>query len=848
MKKILIVDGNSILNRAFYGVRPLTTKDGLHTNAVYGMLNILLKHLDALKPDVLAAAFDLREPTFRHTQYAEYKAGRKGMPDELAMQLPFAKDCLSAMGFHVLSLSGYEADDILGTLAVDAADAEMQAILLTGDRDALQLIGDRVTVLLAKNQDTVVFNREHFIETYGITPEEFVDVKALMGDSSDNIPGVPGIGEKTALKLISTYHSLEGLYEALERGEISGAVKTKLTAGADSAMLSRRLAKIDCNVPLAQKARELEELKPDRARLRELFIRMEFSQLMKRMHLSEEETEKGHDNTAMLTFEESILPADSLKSLPAGPLALHMQLAEEVCLYLSDGRKVWICKTPPSELLSAFLSDKDRFFIVHDAKAWYTELAKIGISPADAGFDTMLAAYVLNPTDSAYGLERLCMQYLGVDRREGEAWTSAAVYALYESMRQRISDTGMDFLFTKIEMPLARVLFQMESCGFRVDTDGLKRFGEELGSLGSEYADRIYNAAGMTFNIQSPKQLGEVLFEKIGLPPLAKTKTGYSTNAEVLERLRPYHPIISDILEYRQVMKLKSTYADGLWKAADSAGRVHTSFHQTITATGRLSSTEPNLQNIPIRQDLGRELRKFFIAENEDYLLLDADYSQIELRLLAAISGDETMIKAFRDEVDIHAVTASQVFGVPLKAVTPEMRKKAKAVNFGIVYGIGDYSLSIDIGVTRREAAEYIRQYLEKYPAVSAYLQDIVRRAKEDGYVTTLFGRRRYIPELKATKKQTVSFGERVAMNSPIQGSAADIIKLAMVNLTRRLAEGGYDARLILQVHDELIVECHRTCAQEVMRLMKEEMENTIQLPVPLTVDLSSGATWYDGH
>ena len=847
MKKILAVDGNSILNRAFYGVRPLTTKDGLPTNAVYGMLNILQKHIDALEPDILAAAFDLREPTFRHLQYAEYKAGRKGMPEELAAQLPIAKDCLCAMGFHVLSLSGYEADDILGTLAEGAAGAQMQTYLLTGDRDALQLIGDSVTVLLAKNQDTAVFDRQHFLDTYGLPPEEFVEVKALMGDASDNIPGVPGVGEKTALKLISEYHSLERVYEALEQGKISGALKTKLEAGHDSAMLSRKLAKIDCHVPLERGAAELEALQPDRPRLRELFVRLEFSQLIKRMQLSDAEKPEADGAAALISYAEKALPPASLAGLPPVPLALHMERDGER-LWISDGQTVWRCDAPPADALSAFLTATDRFFIVHDAKAWYTELGKRGISPADASFDTMLCAYVLSPTDSTYGFEHLCMQYLDGAKGEGGAWIAAALFSLYEAMKPRIADTGMEYLFKSIEMPLARVLYRMESCGFRVDTEGLKRFGEQLGELGQRYAEQIYAAAGMTFNIQSPKQLGEVLFEKLELPPLTKTKTGYSTNAEVLERLRPYHPIIGDILEYRQVMKLKSTYADGLWKAADSAGRVHTSFHQTITATGRLSSTEPNLQNIPIRSELGRELRKFFIAENEDYLLLDADYSQIELRLLAAISGDEMMISAFRDGVDIHAVTASQVFGVPLEAVTPEMRKRAKAVNFGIVYGIGEYSLSVDIGVTRKEAAEYIRQYLEKYPGVSAYLRDIVRRAREDGYAATLFGRRRYIPELKATKKQTAAFGERVAMNSPIQGSAADIIKLAMVSLSRRLSEGHYDARLILQVHDELIVECRRDCAEEVMRVMKEEMENTVSLPVPLTVDISSGDTWYDGH
>ncbi|MBE6659515.1 MAG: DNA polymerase I [Ruminococcaceae bacterium] len=854
MKKLFVVDGNSIINRAYYGIRPLTTKEGIHTNAVYGMITILEKQLDAVKPDICVIAFDRREPTFRHKAYAEYKAGRHASPDELRMQFPYAKECAAAMGFTVAEQPGYEADDILGTLSAQAVDNGYEAYLLTGDRDALQLIGDNITVLLATNKETVVFDRAHFIEEYGVTPEQFVDVKALMGDSSDNIPGVAGVGEKTALKLISEYRDLDTLYDGLEDKNIAKGVKAKLTADRENAFFSRMLATIVRDAPLDNAFSMLKsraELE-DRPALRELFIKLEFSALIKRMNLDCGMEGLPACPVSTQTEEAAPLPtapmqtdAAFLGTLSADPI-LSITVGEEngaAQLYVSDGTALYAC--PLDDGLTAFLSA--RHVVTHDAKLLYHTLHRAGLPIPTVDFDTMLAGYVMNPSESDYNLPKLAVQYLDTVIPDGahEAAQTAVTARLYPVLRDKVAADGMERLYYDIELPLAGVLFRMEVRGFRVDVDGLAAYGESLGQMCEQYMENIYNAAGVVFNINSPKQLGEVLFDTLGLPcPSSKR----STNAEVLEKLRPYHPIISDILEYRQVAKLKSTYTDGLVKVAGADGRIHSSFNQTVTATGRLSSTEPNLQNIPIRTELGRQLRKYFVAKDDNYVLIDADYSQIELRLLAAISGDETMTEAFKNGTDIHTVTASQVFRVPAEAVTPEMRKRAKAVNFGIVYGIGDYSLAMDIGVTKKQAGEYIDSYLKTYPAVSAYLQNIVKTAKQDGYVTTLYGRRRYIPELTASKKMLIAFGERVAMNSPIQGSAADIIKAAMVRLESELSASGLDARLILQVHDELIVECHRDCMDEVKAILKRVMENTIDLSVPLTVDVQAGDNWFDGH
>ncbi len=849
MKTLLIVDGNSIINRAYYGVRPLTTKEGLYTNAVYGMITILQKQIDAIQPDTCVIAFDRHEPTFRHKAYDAYKAGRHASPDELRMQFPYAKDVARAMGFTVVEQIGYEADDILGTLSAEANADGCTAYCLTGDRDALQLIGEQTTVLLATNKETISFDRSRFFAEYGVQPEQFVDVKALMGDKSDNIPGVAGIGEKTALKLIADYHDLDTLYTDIEQKDIAKGAKNKLIACKEDAYFSRMLAAIVRDAPLDIHTSELQpraEIQ-DRSALRDLFIKLEFSALIKRMGLDMLDL-----STAAETPAQTAQPAISAKEAAiAELLALdHTQpvaiVLTEQALYLCTGEHHLVCRSTP-EIWKPFLEDKERVFYMHDAKTCYHMADKYSIACTEAAFDTMLAGYMLDPTANDYTIEKLCLQYISTVLTENADGTllADAIYRLTPLLAEKIRAAGMENLYTSIELPLSTVLFRMEKRGFQVDIEGLQTYGEQLGVLCAQFEERIYMSAGKTFNINSPKQLSEVLFDTLALPSPSSKR---STNAEVLEKLRPYHPIISDILEYRQVTKLKSTYTDGLVKVAGADGRIHTSFHQTVTATGRLSSTEPNLQNIPIRTEQGRVLRKYFIAADADHVLVDADYSQIELRLLAAISGDETMIDAFRHGVDIHAVTASQVFDVPLESVTAEMRKRAKAVNFGIVYGISDYSLSVDIGVTKRQAADYIAGYMRTYPKVAAYLKDAVQKAKEDGFVTTIYGRRRAIPELISTKKMMVAFGERIAMNSPIQGSAADIIKAAMVSLERVLSRSGLDAQLILQVHDELIVECAKDCAEEVKAILQREMEHVIDLAVPLTVDVAAGSNWFDGH
>ncbi len=837
MKKLLVVDGNSILNRAFYGVRMLTTHDGLCTNAVYGMITILTRHLEMSEPDACAIAFDRKAPTFRHKQYAGYKANRKGMPEELAEQLPYAKEAAALLGFRVLEMDGYEADDILGTMAARARAAGMACDILTGDRDALQLIDEpgQTRVLLATNQDTLIFDTAAFIEKYGVRPDQFVDVKALMGDASDNIPGVAGIGEKTALKLIAEYGSLDALYAGLEEAELTKSVKTKLTQGRDSAMLSRELAQICCSAPVEVEPVDLAYTGMDRDGCRDLFEKLEFHALMKRFALTPSDRADGRKP---LTPESATV--EQLLSLdPASPAAVACLPAEEL-LVICGGEKLY---TLPAREAAALFADPARKWICYDWKLQRHLLADLGVDFAHCAHDVMLAAYVLDSSDS-YGIPRLVNRYLEEEYTEAIADVQY-VQALWAVLDARLRETDGAKLMYEIELPTARVLADMESFGFKIDCDGLRQFGEALTKCEAEFAERIYTLAGETFNINSPKQLGEVLFDHLGLPAGKKTKTGYSTNAETLERLRPFHPIIEDILDYRQVAKLRATYVDGLLRVADEKSRVHTSFNQTGTATGRLSSLEPNLQNIPIRTALGRELRRFFVPENSDYVLLDADYSQIELRLLADISGDETMIGAFASGEDVHTATACTVFGVEPEAVTLELRKRAKAVNFGIVYGIGDFSLAEDLGIPRAQAKRYIEDYLAAYPKIDAYLKNIIQTAYEQGYVTTIFGRRRFIPELAGQNKNLRSFGERVAMNSPIQGSAADIIKIAMVRVDERLRALGLDARLILQVHDELIVEAHRDCADEALAVLREEMEHAVALKVPLDVDAKMGETWF---
>ncbi len=826
MKKLLIVDGNSILNRAFYGIRPLTTKDGIPTNAVYGFVNILKKHIDALSPDYLACAFDMRAPTFRHKMYDGYKATRKGMPDELAEQLPIAKEAASDMGFKVLTCEGWEADDILGTLAgMGDSDGEIHSYILTGDRDSLQLITQTTSVVLVKTKEDVVYTPDKFFEEYGITPEQFVHVKALMGDTSDNIPGVKGIGEKTALKLISVSGSLDGLYSDEKLGGAGKSACEKLLADKGNAYMSYDLAKISRQAPVGVDIVDL-EASPNNKALSELFVRLEFSALLKRFGLEESASEK--------TENKIEIPELSDMSVLKGEIAAF---ASENKIYLSDGANRSCVDIEDAKALL------EGGVVCHDYKKLCIACYPYGIEPKCI-FDTMTAAYLLSPGESSYPISKIALRYLGATASEDcDDWYCCLCYP---ELKAELEKEGMSKLLYEIEIPLSPVLASMEILGFKLDADGLHGYIDSLKALMHQTEERIYMLAGREFNLNSPKQLGEVLFEEMGLPALKKTKTGYATDAETLSKLRAGNPIVEDILFYRQVAKLVGTYGENLIELCDANGRIHTSFNQTGTATGRLSSVDPNLQNIPIRTELGRELRKFFVAKNDDYVLLDADYSQIELRLLAEISGDEVMREAFISGEDIHASTASKVFGVPLAAVTKELRSRAKAVNFGIVYGIGDFSLAQDIGVSRKAAREYIDSYLATYTKVDEYLNNTKAEARENGYTVTMFGRRRPIPELAAKNKNLQAFGERVAMNSPIQGSAADIIKIAMIGVYKALKDAEIDARLILQVHDELIIECHRSVAEKASEILREQMENAVKTIVPLTAEVSVGANWLD--
>ncbi len=837
-KKMLIIDGNSILNRAFYGIRLLTNKNGLYTNAIYGMVTILSRHLEQLKPEYCAIAFDLKAPTFRHRMYAAYKANRKGMPEELAVQLPYAKQCMASMGLNVVTCEGYEADDILGTLASKIGSEETDVYILTGDRDSLQLIDDHVSVLLVKTKDTLLFNKEAFEAEYGIPPERFVEVKALMGDSSDNIPGVSGIGEKTALKLISEYGTVAELYGALENAKLSDAMKKKLSEGREMAQLSGELSKICLEAPVDTDADRYTYSGPDPLALRDLFLELDFTGLLKKFGLDQLKAETGAGEESS---EEKALPTfdtvDSVDELHGESIAISVD-GDEVSLF--DG--VSLCRIPRGKA-QGFL--KDTPVICFDFKQIFKSFYADGILLPPCRFDCMLAAYVLDSGRSTYDMEDLCVRYLNMSVTE-EIPAAVTVWKLCEVLRTEIEQAGFEKLLYEIELPLASVLGKMELVGFRIDTEGIQAYGEELKEAAEALQSRIYSYAGQEFNIGSPKQLGEILFEKMGLPKAKKTKTGYSTDAETLQKLIAKHPIIEDILDYRQVTKLKSTYADGLGKAADAEERVHSVLNQTGTATGRLSSSEPNLQNIPVRTELGRRFRRFFVPKNSDYVLIDADYSQIELRLLAHVAKDRAMIDAFLSGEDIHTMTAAKVFNVPAEAVTSDLRKKAKAVNFGIMYGIGDYSLSEDLGITRAQAKAYIDSYFEKFPQIREYLDRVQGEAKANGYVTTLFGRRRYIPELASSNKNVQHFGERIAMNSPIQGTAADIIKIAMIRIDRELEKSGWDAKLILQVHDELLIECHRDCAEEVKNMLITCMEQAVSYSVPMSVEAAMGETWYD--
>jgi DNA polymerase-1 len=738
------------------------------------------------------------------------------------------------MGALVLTKEGFEADDILGTLAAMAEKEDVTTYIVTGDRDSLQLITEKTNVVLATNTEPLLFDTAAFLEKYGVLPTQFVDVKALMGDSSDNIPGVPGIGEKTALKLIAEYGSLDGVYEDLENKKLTKGTIAKLADGKNSAYDSQFLARIKCDVPLDMTLADALYSGYHKNELAALFTQFEFFGLMKKLDLDGEEKKED------VKIDAKTISASEIVLHPDQRYALAFDFENDMAAVCGD--EIFLVSGIAS--MKPIL-DGEAPIIVYDEKCALHALASLGIDFSACADDVMLMGYIASLTDNDFSFDKLTQRLLGKTSKD-LAERAYHTKALYDVLAAELEKSGQTKLYRDIEFPLCRVLYEIEKEGFSVDVEALRAFSVKLGETQAEIASRIYMLAGEEFNINSPKQLGNILFEKLGFPHAKKTKSGYSTNAEVLEKLRPYHPIISDILDFRQYGKLKSTYADGLAACADENGKVHTSFRQALTTTGRLSSTEPNLQNIPIKTELGREFRKFFVAKNDDYVLIDADYSQIELRLLAAISGDEAMTEAFLSGYDIHAATAMKIFGVSAENVTIDLRKRAKAVNFGIVYGMGDFSLATDLKISRADAKTYIEGYLGAYPKVSEYLKNVVACAKQDGFVTTLFGRRRYIPELSSTKKMEVAFGERVAMNSPIQGTAADIIKLAMVNIDRKLKEKGYDARLILQVHDELIIESHKDCAEAVRELMQTEMENAVKLSVPLTVEIAEGASWYE--
>ena len=864
MEKLLVIDGNSILNRAFYGVRPLTNSSGLHTNALFGMLNILQKQLSEVNPDYAAIAFDLPAPTFRHKEYAEYKAGRKKMPEELAVQLPYSKKMSELLGIKVISLEGYEADDLLGTVSRMADERGVCSYVLTGDRDSLQLISPTTTVLLATNADTVLFDRDAFFEKYGIEPTDFVDVKALMGDSSDNIPGVPGIGEKTAFKLIAEFKNIDNVYKNIDNAGLGKSAKQKMIDGRELAYLSKRLATIETHVPVPFSLDDLKSCGMDKEGMYALLQELEFTSHIKRFGLTDmprnapvtaESTQISFseaEGSGQLSFGFDGGSDETKSTVFCSVKDLKKKLGK-CCSIVYDGTQAAFCDENNcyevyfgsfSELCET-VEKLDLQLITYDCKKVISDFATEG-KTVNIHDDVMLEAYVLDPARSGYALFDLAEIYLKKAVGETLSDKALAIYGLNERLTERLKAVSMYELYRTCELPLAEVLSDMEKAGFKLDTEALSEFLDKLTETEKEYTERIYGLAGHEFNINSPKQLGVVLFEELGLEAGKKTKTGYSTNAEILEKLRSEHPIVSEILDYRAVAKLRSTYAEALLKLADENGRIHTVFSQTTAVTGRLASSEPNLQNIPVRTELGREMRRFFIASDADHVLIDADYSQIELRLLAHIAQDKTMTDAFISGEDIHTVTASQVFGVPVSEVTGEMRKHAKAVNFGIVYGIGEFSLAQDIGVTRREAGEYIKSYFEKYRGISMYLEAAVEAAKSLGYVETIFGRKRYIPELTSGKAMLRAFGERVAMNSPIQGSSADIIKLAMINVHKALKAENIDARLILQIHDELIVEASRDCAERAAEILKNEMENVVSLTVPLTVELQTGNSWYD--
>lgn len=843
--KLLAIDGNSIMNRAFYGIKMLSNSKGFFTNAITGFMNIYLKEFDIVKPDCVAVAFDLKAPTFRHEKVDTYKANRKGMPAELHQQMPVIKKILTAMGIKILEVEGYEADDILGTLSRINTDSGDECYILTGDRDSLQLVNNNVTVRLATTRETIVYTPEKIKEVYGLDPIQLIEVKALMGDSSDNISGVAGIGEKTALALISEHSSVEKLYENLENANLTPSVRTKLENGKDAAYQSKWLATICKDVPVEQEACCYKIAEKDNNVLSEILTDLEMFKLLEKIggsisdKVSEElEFENKAPKTIYTIKELDIADIDKIIEDKTEVFFIYKSCKAQILV------KDMIYTTDEKELiLKLFESSNEKK--AFDGKSAYKFAFENKKELKNLTFICDLAGYILNSMASEYTVENLCKTYKVSYRNDmGDYSDIASLPALCERLKAEVGLTEMDDLLYNIEQPLCEVLASMEVDGVKVDIDGVKEFGSSLSADIKRLENEIYNLVGHEFNIGSPKQLGVVLFEELGLPAKKKTKTGYSTNVDVLESLMDKHPIIPLIFEYRTLTKLNSTYVEGLLKVVREDGRVHSVFKQTETRTGRISSTEPNVQNIPVRKEIGRNMRKFFVAD-KGYTLLDADYSQIELRVLSHVCGDKNMQKAFLENKDIHTTTAAQVFGVPEDFVAPEMRSAAKAVNFGIIYGIGAFSLSQDIGVTVAEADKYIKQYLANYPNVKEFMDKTVEGGMKDGYVTTIFGRRRYIPELLSSNKILQAFGKRAAMNAPIQGAAADIIKIAMVKVYNKLKEEKLDAKLILQVHDELIIEVSLKDKDRASIILHDEMENAVKLDVPMTADVNEGESWY---
>jgi len=869
MRKLVAIDGNSIMNRAFYGImnsKMLMTTDGIYTNAIYGFMTILLKILNEEKPDYLCVAFDLKAPTFRHKKYEAYKGTRKGMPDELRVQMPIIKDVLRAMNIPICEMEGYEADDIIGTLSKMAEKEGVEALLLTGDRDYLQLVTEKVTVRIPTtkmgNTESTDYTPEVVKEKYGIDPIEFIQIKGLMGDTSDNIPGVPGVGEKTAYALIQKYQSLDNIYHSLENNVeldgVKGKLKEKLIANKELAFLSRELGTIFLEVPLEFDLEDLERKEYNNEELYQLFVKLQFKTFIERLGLSAGEVAPTKIELPELVIKDF----DKIDFNNVKELSYYYHDSLAVCIH----NVVYFQERPTNDDLKKVF-ENDIIKIGHEEKSTYLNLKKRGIIPQNLLFDLSIASYVLNPSKDSYKLDDMILENLGVvieTHKENEQLQLFDIennennkekycqYALYISLCKEIYENELKeknqyTLFNEIEMPLMKVLAEMEYEGVMVDRGMIEEFSISLTRQVENLIKDIYHLAGKEFNVNSPKQLGEILFEELQLPVIKKTKSGYSTDADVLEKLRNEHPIIEKILEYRILNKLKATYIDGIIPLISEDGRIHAKFNQTVTATGRISCTEPNLQNIPIRTEIGRELRKMFIAK-VGYTFLDADYSQIELRVLAHMSGDENMINGFNSGEDIHAITASQVFGVPLEEVTKQMRSEAKAVNFGIVYGISDFGLATNIGTSRKKAKDYIEKYFQHYPKIKEYMDNTVKKCKETGYVETLWGRRRYVPEIKSNNFNVRQFGERVAMNAPIQGTAADIIKIAMIHVQKELEERKLESKLIIQVHDELLLETKLEEVEQVKELLVRNMENVIKMSVPLEVAAEEGKTWFEAH